>query len=1331
MPLDPDFDAATAGYTASVRHGASTITVAPTTNDAKAMVAYLDENNTGLTDADLDIPGHQVNLEDGSTTVKVKVTAEDGNTTETYTVVVTREAPTMPEAPGGLGATPVSPTQIYLYWTAPSNFADSAITGYQYRWSTDGGETWSRQWTDIHGFVKRPDVTDHTVYWLDSATEYTFQVRAENAEGKGAAATVKRRPGEPDVSRPMLTIEKIAAKDRVIAGKTDSTQRLESGSWVNGVFVGNGTYVDGCHDDAFAHYRIHATGGDHIWLPRSQFRGISVRIVEHQHGGSVSESVTGLVGHNAGSIVPGNRYWDQKECIYESAAEKGPLTVRLVPGEEYDIGNPSEICIRVDHEDGGVIVPGTACPAVSEANIQDPLPDMRVNDAGANEANGGIGFLVTLDRPATTTVTVDYATVDGTATAPADYTETRGTLTFAVGDTQKIVTVPLVDDAVPDSGETFKLVLGNVSGAVIADAEAIGTILNTETAALTGFTLVNADAASDVGSIGNGARFTLDDAANGRFGVRVETAENAAIGSVRLELSGAKTTARTENVAPWSLYGDDGTTLKGEGLPAGSYTLSATAYSKPNLGGDALQTLTVSFTVVAANGTTVEEPEPEPLTAAFQDAPAAHDGPDSTFVFKVLFSEAIPTGYTVLRDQAFEVSAGGVVTKAKRVDGRNDLREIHVDTSTWDDVTVTLPGNRACNTTGAICMNDGRQLTNSPTATVRGPVAVTVADAKVDEGPGATLDFVVTLSRGATETVTVDYATADGTATAGDDYTAASGTLSFAAGETQRTVSVTVLDDAHDEGEETMKLVLSNASGARIRDAEATGTIENSDPIPKAWLARFGRTVADHVVDAVGTRLAGPSGSSGGGSQVTLGGQTLSFGGTGGGTDSEEAEREAAEGLRSLAERMSGTDEGTAWTRWERGDDASETRAMTERELLLGSAFVLSVGGDGDGAGAGGTRWTAWGRAAASRFDGEADGLILDGDVTTLTLGADAAWSRWLAGVAVAYSTGDGGFRNHERTDHGSLGSGSLSSTLTSVHPYARLSLSERLSVWGILGYGTGDLDLEMDGGKRWTTGVTMTMAAAGARGVLVEAPAEGGLELALRTDAVVQRTESDSASGGNLAATEAGTSRVRLMVEGSRAFAMDGGGRFTPSLEVGLRQDGGDAETGTGVELGGGLSYSDPASGLTLEAKARGLIAHEDADYREWGAGASVRLDPGASGRGLSLNVSPAWGAANGGPERLWSVRDARGLAANDAFDPAGRLDAEAGYGLAAFGGRGAMTPYARLALSEAGDRAWRSGVRWTLGSDISLGLEGTRREPANGDAAEHGLAFRATMRW
>ena len=103
--------------------------------------------------------------------------------------------------------------------------------------------------------------------------------------------------------------------------------------------------------------------------------------------------------------------------------------------------------------------------------------------------------------------------------------------------------------------------------------------------------------------------------------------------------------------------------------------------------------------------------------------------------------------------------------------------------------------------------------------------------------------------RAATAAISVDYATSDGTAQAGADYTAASGTLSFQAGESSGTIEVAVLDDAHDEGEETLTLRLSNASGGELTDGEATGTIENTDLMPAALLARFGRATAEQVVD--------------------------------------------------------------------------------------------------------------------------------------------------------------------------------------------------------------------------------------------------------------------------------------------------------------------------------------------------------------------------------------------------------------------------------------------------------------------------------------------------
>ena len=247
-----------------------------------------------------------------------------------------------------------------------------------------------------------------------------------------------------------------------------------------------------------------------------------------------------------------------------------------------------------------------------------------------------------------------------------------------------------------------------------------------------------------------------------------------------------------------------------------------------------------------------------PLTASFEDVPDEHDG-SSTFTFRVRFNLEPKVGYRVLRDESFAVT-GGTVKKARRVDGRNDLREIHVKPSGMGDITVTLAGGRACGSTGAICTAEGKVLSNTETATVQGPPALNVADAKVEEGADATLDFVVTLSRAAAGPVTVAYATTDGSATAGADYTTASGTLTFASGTTEQTVSVPVLNDVVDDGGETLTLTLSNASGAWIEDGTATGTIENSDALQRAWLARFGRTVGTHVTDAVSERLRGRRG---------------------------------------------------------------------------------------------------------------------------------------------------------------------------------------------------------------------------------------------------------------------------------------------------------------------------------------------------------------------------------------------------------------------------------------------------------------------------------------
>ena len=259
------------------------------------------------------------------------------------------------------------------------------------------------------------------------------------------------------------------------------------------------------------------------------------------------------------------------------------------------------------------------------------------------------------------------------------------------------------------------------------------------------------------------------------------------------------------------------------------------------------------FTVYAQQGNRTEIYDIEVFLAT-------HDG-SSEFSFRIEFSDE-PHGYsyTTLRDHTLDIRQGSRLTpKVRRVtSGSNRHWEVTVTPTSSADITIRVNETSNCNADGAVCTEDDRMLLDGIDHTVTGPAGFSVADARVSEGSDVTLDFVVTLSRTPTGTETVDYETIDGTANAGTDYTAQSGTLSFSAGTTSMTVSVPVLDDSHDEDEETLTLRLSNASTNLITDAEATGTIENHDPLPQALMARFGRTAAVHVVEQIEERLAAP-----------------------------------------------------------------------------------------------------------------------------------------------------------------------------------------------------------------------------------------------------------------------------------------------------------------------------------------------------------------------------------------------------------------------------------------------------------------------------------------
>ncbi|MCY4479509.1 MAG: autotransporter outer membrane beta-barrel domain-containing protein, partial [Rhodospirillales bacterium] len=507
------------------------------------------------------------------------------------------------------------------------------------------------------------------------------------------------------------------------------------------------------------------------------------------------------------------------------------------------------------------------------------------------------------------------------------------------------------------------------------------------------------------------------------------------------------------------------------------------------------------------------------------------------------------------------------------------------------------------------------------------------------------------------------------------------------------------------------------------------------------------RTVAGQAMDAVTARLE----AGGGGNHVTLGGQQVSL-------DTPQGRADAAAGADAVARALGADTPGDTWDRdrWMRGEDPeASSRTMTGRELLLGSSFHLSEGGE-----AGGPAFAAWGRVAQGSFDAEEDGVRLDGAVTTGFLGADVASGRWLAGAAVAVSEGKGTFGlSGDAAAEPAFGEGTVESSLTSVLPYARYAVSERVSVWGLAGYGTGTLTLTAKGAeeeKRYRTDLSMALGAVGARGALLTPEAADGFALALKGDAFFVRTESDATAG--MAAAQGDASRLRLALDGSRAFDMGGGATLTPSLELGVRHDGGDAETGFGADIGGGLAYS--GHGLTAALHGRGLLSHEAGGMRERGFSGSLAWDPRPdSDRGMSLSLTQTVGAsASGGADALLGRETMAGLAANDngEAEPGSRLVADLGYGFAVLDGRGVATP--QVGWSRDGENeTLRLGQRLTLGSSewaleselgeesrvfssrydyrpgefLDLSVQARRREAAAGGAPEYELMLRLGMHW
>ena len=391
--------------------------------------------------------------------------------------------------------------------------------------------------------------------------------------------------------------------------------------------------------------------------------------------------------------------------------------------------------------------------------------------------------------------------------------------------------------------------------------------------------------------------------------------------------------------------------------------------------------------------------------------------------------------------------------------------------------------------------------------------------------------------------------------------------------------------------------------------------------------------------------------------------------------------------------------------------------------LLANSSFTVPLDATGDGGPL--ANLTLWGSGDYRSFSGgSSDTLTYDGDVVSANVGVDTRLAADLyAGVSVGQGRGAVDYTGLETL------TGETTTTLTSINPYVGWQAQTGLSVWATAGYGWGEVEVDDPADDVRASDLTQRMVAAGASGPLVTSDQliDGGTT-SLRLKGEAAFTWADVEGAGSIDAVDLEASRQRLMVEGRHVRSLASGATLTPSVEMGMRHDGGDGDTGHRLEIGGGLRYADPATGLTVEGRAR-TVPVQSGEYQEWGVSGMVRLDPGAAGTGLALSVQPAWGRAASGVERLWATDQPWGAAPAD--QAAGRLNARIAYGIGAgWGGRGVLTPYADVALSGEGTRRLGLGGQFRLGTAGRLILETVESRPVS-DRTARSIVLRGNLLW
>ncbi len=614
------------------------------------------------------------------------------------------------------------------------------------------------------------------------------------------------------------------------AAEAYETVKVRLSSATNAVLSGGGTTLDGTgtieNDDAptVSIDAPTATEGDSGSVNMTFTVSLSYRFAQ--------QVTVGYADAGNGTAASGTDYTAITAGTLTFAAGTSTTSQTITVSVRGDtVDEPDEtIVVTLSSLTGGVFSGGAASITGTGTITDDETPAFSIDSPMVTEGDSGsvtMTFTVTLDLAGHEQTTVNYMDAgSGTATSGTDYAAiTAGTLTFDAGDTSETFTVSITGDAIDEPSETVVVTLGSAStGTAISTGTGTGTITDNDTPI---FSIDSPTATEgDSGSVNMTFTVTLSPVS---YQATTVSYADAGTGTATSGTDYTAITTTTLNFAAGAASQTFTVAMTGDTASEGAETVLV-SLSSPSSGTQ------VSSASGTGTGIIIDNEKPSFVISAPSSVSEGDSGSTSlAFTVSLLPShtQSVTVSYSIAGTASsgsdYTASTSGTLTFAASDTIKTIAVSVQGDTIDEPDETVVVTLSNASTSSISIAIS-------SATSTIVDDdvPAFSIDSPSVAEGTSGSADltFTVTLSPASYQQVTVDYADAgSGTATSGTDYTAVTaGMLTFAAGESSKTIAVSVQGDANDEPDETIVILLSSApAGTTISTPTGTGTITDDD----------------------------------------------------------------------------------------------------------------------------------------------------------------------------------------------------------------------------------------------------------------------------------------------------------------------------------------------------------------------------------------------------------------------------------------------------------------------------------------------------------------------